>query len=52
MKRQIDQETKNQKLSSLDQSKGIKPRIKKHIKTYLTDQEESSEESRQPRVSN
>ena len=40
MKRQIDQETKNQKLSSFDQLKGIKPGIEKQLKTNSTDQEE------------
>ena len=40
MKRQIDQETKNQKLSSFDRLKGIKPGIEKHLKTNSTDQEE------------
>ena len=41
MKRQIDQETKNQKLSSFDRLKRIKPGIEKHLKTNSTDQEES-----------
>ena len=40
MKRQIDQETKNQKLSSFDRLKRIKPGIEKHLKTNSTDQEE------------
>ena len=48
MKRQIDQETKNQKLSSFDRLKGVKPRIEKHLKIDSNDQKES----RQPKSFN
>ena len=41
MKREIYQKTKNQKFSSFDQSKGIELGIKRHLKTYSTDREES-----------
>lgn len=42
---------KTEKFSSFDRQKGIEPRIKKHVKTNLTDQEESSKSRNNPRVS-